>query len=188
MLRRYAFCPISLDKYCIVTYYIKWFKTSWTYSIKNKMLVLDGHHVSKNIWYNQKILFSLIGKPTILFLFEIVKLSKPRWPACGLLTCLVHKYMSTSCIDIWNLMIWCTIGRIQNQVRGGGGYKNAQPLKNMLHFANWSLFSSNFLSPFPSFFLISFLISCFYTFFILFREGNASVCNIHFNSFWQSKV
>ena len=29
-------CPKSLGPLCIVTYYIKWVKTSWTYSIYDK--------------------------------------------------------------------------------------------------------------------------------------------------------
>mgnify|MGYP007048712824 CR=1 FL=1 len=34
-------CPISLDPFCIVTYYIRWVKTSWTYCA----VCIQGHEV-----------------------------------------------------------------------------------------------------------------------------------------------
>ena len=33
--KKYTICPRSSDPFYLVTYYIKWVTTSWTYSIKN---------------------------------------------------------------------------------------------------------------------------------------------------------
>ena len=37
-------CPRSLDRFCIVSYYMNWVKNSWTYSIRIKLIRIRANY------------------------------------------------------------------------------------------------------------------------------------------------